>query len=170
MPIIPRNNEWKNLSVTPEKCHIMRRKFNSHDIIALTLIYLLSSGSIKDLSTLFMCTDGQFSVYSCFGLDVFIKTLIIHPFSKVHWNMDVSNLKLHANNTQDFNDCPNVVGFIDGKLFSSLVVDDFIEQNGDFNGCKILHCRRFVFIWDSLGKVMACGVKFSGSFDDSSNT
>ena len=56
--------------------------------------------------------------------------------------------------------------FIDGKIVESLIVDDFIDKNADYNGMVGKHCRTLVLIWDTFGKILDCDVNIPGSFHD----
>lgn len=73
-----------NVCGIPLSWDLCRRNLCSRDIVALTLHYLLSQASHKDICTHFGVTEAMFGVYYIFGLEIFMYALVDNPLDTMY--------------------------------------------------------------------------------------
>jgi hypothetical protein len=154
----------------PCEHHLKIRMFDSRDIMAMTIKYLLSEAKIKDLHLQFGAQDVVYRRCIELGCAVICQELINHPHSHVHWDRSLTALNAAANRTKMFTAIPGVVGMIDGKKLESLHPSDYLEQNRDYNGWHSSVNRNLILLWDPNGKIIDAGVNLPGNFHDSKST
>ena len=154
----------------PSEHHLKRRMFNSRDIMAMTIKYLLSEANIKDLHVQFGAQDVVYRRCIELGCAAICQELLNHPHSRVHWDRSLTALNAAANRTKMFTVIPGVVGMIDGKKLESLHPSDYLEQNRDYNGWHSSVNRNLILLWDPNGKIIDAGVNLPGNFHDSKST
>jgi hypothetical protein len=151
----------------PKLCHTNRRLFKPHDIIAMTLRYLLSTAEYKDLHVHFGAVLQTYIDSVQLGLQAIIYSMINHPKAEVLWKRNVEDLQKAAAKTSSFLDIPGVIAMVDGTKLQTRTPSNHQDQNRDYNGWTKDVNRNLVLVWDPFGKIVDCGVNAPGSFHDS---
>ena len=159
--IDPRHKKPRGLS------DILKRMFNCHDIIAMTVKHLISTAEKKDLHVQFGATASTYTKCVRLGMILVVKVLANDPRAKVWWDKSGSSLKLAAERTATFLDITGVVGMLDGLKVTSLNPSNPKEQNRDYNGWTGDTNRNLLLLWDPFGKIVDVVVNLLGSYHDS---
>ena len=141
--------------------------FDSGDIIAMTLRYLLSSAVSKDLHPQFGATSSQFSKYVLLGMRAIVTCLSDNQISRVYWDLSPAALKKAVDRTKQFLDIPGIVAMVDGNKLRSYRSAEAELQNRDYNGWTHDTNRNILLVWDPWGKIVDAYVNYPGTFHDS---
>ena len=155
----------------PNACKrtIRKSKYKPHDIIAMTIKYLLSTAELKDIQIQFGAILSYLTECIELGMCT-ILTLIDHPKCRVTWDHSFDYCKEVSKRTDIFIDIEGVVGMIDGKKLASLNPETRAERNRDYNGWTSDVNRNIVLLWDPYGKIIDAAVNTPGNFRDSKSS
>ena len=143
------------------------RKFNSRDVVAMGLKYLLSPSLLKDLHVQFGASQTTFWELAWFAMDSFIVNVGRDARGRVWWDRSEEHLASCAERTNAFLDIVGVVAMTDGDKLVSKSPQNYLHQNRDYNGWTKDVNRNLVLVWDPFGKIVDAAVNSPGNFHDS---
>ncbi len=150
------------------RCRGCPRLLGPEGYLGLLLFYLGSTMNYKHLCLILGITPLVCSCGTNWMLKKIVRTLTDHPFAQVKFP-DGDKMREYTAMVEVREPIVNdIIGFMDGLLFSTKCMDERVEQNSMYCGYDCDTMVNNVFAYGPGGKVFFAAINFPGSWADGS--
>jgi hypothetical protein len=157
-----------DLEALAHRCRMRPCSLGSEGYLGLLLFYLGSPMNYKHLCLIFGITPLVCSRGVNWMPKKFVRALRDHPFARVKFpdREKMSEYATMAEMREPF--VNDIIGFMDGVLFSAKCTDEPVEQNSMYSGYDCDTMVNNVFAYGPDGKVFFAAINFPGIWADGS--